>query len=117
MNKNILEKLIMKSFDLSTRKDFREENKGKIIPLDLNLECDLAYVRMHFKRLLASKDYKEIQLRDNKLNLTLIDLDNSLANPINLKVNKDREKVLKSIENWCKNTVKEGLIPEKIILK
>ncbi len=116
MNKNILETLIMNSFNIETRKDFREENKGNLVPLNLSLSCDLACIRMYFKRMLVKENFKTIVLRDNRLNNTRITT-GSFINGWNLNTIEGRDKVLKSIENWCNKVIKEGLFPEKIILE
>jgi hypothetical protein len=116
MNKNILETLISNSFNLTTRKGFSESNKGQIIPLNFNLACDLAYIRMRLKRKLVEGKYSTIVLRDNRLNNTRITVE-SFINLNSLQLAEQCDKVLKSITNWCNITIEEGSFPEKIILE
>lgn len=116
MNSNVLENLICKSFNLETRKDFREKNKGNTIPLDLTLSCDLAYIRSNFKRILVKSEFVIIVIKDNCLGRTIIDI-NSFKNGWSLKTVEGRENILKYIEETCSHINKEGLIPVKIILE
>ena len=46
----MLEKLLMETLNIKTRKEI---NSDRIRPLDLNSECDLAYIRCQFKRFIA----------------------------------------------------------------
>lgn len=54
--------LIANFLGLETRADFREYNKGNIIDLDFNLNCDLAFIRCQFKRYLRNNNIKTMKL-------------------------------------------------------
>jgi hypothetical protein len=54
----MLEKLLMEALKIETRKD---PNNNKERELDLNRTCDLAYIRMYFKRLIAKNKINEIK--------------------------------------------------------
>lgn len=115
MNKNILENLIANSFDLETREGFGT-NEGKIIPLNFNLSCDLAYIRMILKRKLVKGNYEYILLRDNKLNNTRLYL-KSFEGLNSLQLAAQCTDALDRIVNWCNVTIQEGYYPGKITLE
>ncbi|MGL5712120.1 MAG: hypothetical protein ACRCX2_03805 [Paraclostridium sp.] len=102
----MLENLLKDLLQLETREDFRDYNEGNMIALDLNKTCDLAYIRVQFKR--ALKGNQGLILTDSKNNNTRLDFTNSYATL------EGRSKILKSIQNWINNCYAEGLAPQKI---
>ena len=102
----MLENLLKDLLKIETREDFREFNKGNIIALDLNKTCDLAYIRSQFKR--AIKGYNGLILTDSNNDNVRLDFNNSYNSL------EDRNKVIKSIQNWINNCIDSGCVPNKL---
>lgn len=88
------EKIIMNFLGLETREDFREYNKGNIIDLDLNKQCDIAYIRCQFKRFLLKNKPKEMKLYTSFNNGYSIITENDILDFSNLQ---DRNKIINRI--------------------
>jgi hypothetical protein len=112
----MLEELLMKHLEITKRIGYREKEKNILIPIDLKLRTDKAYVRSVFKRKLLSSNPKEIILINDKMEQTKINLSTTFINPINLKSNEDREKILNTISNWINTENKLGHMPHNIKL-
>ena len=71
----MIERVIADSFNITQREKI--DNKNIIVDLDFNNNCDLAYLRMKFKRELKSKQGqgKTLQLIASDDGMTKIDID------------------------------------------
>lgn len=113
----MLEKLLADFLNIKYRQDFRGLNKNNIMPINLELSFDKAYIKCMFKRKLLELKPKEIILINNKLDRTIINLSSTFKTPLDLTLNIDRNKILTLITNWIEEEKKQGNTPSHIELK
>lgn len=112
----MVEKLLADFLNIKYRQDFREQNKGNLIPIDCNLSFDRAYIRCIFKRKIVELNPKEIILINDKMDRTRINLNSTFKVPLNLTLNIDRNKIITLISNWIEAEQNQGHMPSHIEL-
>lgn len=98
----MLEKLLMETLNLETRKD---PNNGKERKLNLNLECDLAYIRLQFKRYLNKNKINIIKAYYTWNNAYTITKESFINGWEGLE---GREKLISSLRNAIIDSQKEN---------
>jgi hypothetical protein len=105
LNKGVvkmLEKLLMEALKIETRQD---PNTKKEILLDLNRTCDLVYIRMYFKRLIAKNKINEIKAYYTWNNAYTITKESYVNGWNRLET---REKIIQSLRNIITDSQQEG---------
>ena len=112
----MLEKLLANFLNLKYREDFREHNKGNIIPINCDLSFDKAYIKCMFKRKILELKPKEIILVNDKMDRTRINLNTTFKTPLDLTLIADRNKILTLIDNWIEEEKNQVHMPSHIEL-
>ncbi|MCC0705003.1 hypothetical protein IC213_18265 [Clostridioides sp. ES-S-0049-02] len=98
----MLENLLMNCLGIEEREEFRGINEGKNRKINLNLNCDRAFVRCRFRRYLLKTDKKVLIMRDSAQENTKFYFDSW---KLDLSSVEDINKVITVIENWIKYTI------------
>lgn len=101
----MLENLLMDCLGIEEREEFMGVNKGIKRKINLNLNCDRAFVRCKFKRYLSKTNNKKLIMIDLGNIKTIIDFD---CLELNFSFLDDRNKLLEIIVEWMKYTINDS---------
>ncbi len=99
-------KLLANFLQIENRKDWREYNKGNIVPINLNSKQDQAYIKVQFKKFLMTCKNSNMVITSNRLQGYRVNLDKYNFNNLD-----DRNKLISIIDFTTKEILSNNEVP------
>lgn len=98
--------LLANFLQIENKKDRRKYNKGNIIPINLNIRQDQAYIKVQFKKFLMTCKNSNMVITSNRLQGYRVNLDEYNFNNLD-----DRNKLISIIDFTTKEILSNNEVP------